>query len=260
MLETTQLTLERGGQAVLRDLTAAFARGSVTAILGPNGAGKSSLLLALGGELAPTQGCITLEEKPLTAWSPRELARRRAVLPQATQLTFAFPCREVVRLGRLPHHGDSPLQPRDEEIVDQALAKTGCEAFAQRPLTELSGGEQRRVQLARVLAQAWPEANQPAPLLLLDEPVAGLDLRHQHETLSHARTWAREGATVIIVLHELNLATRYADQVLLLDQGKLIAQGAVQEVLQPAILEPVFGVKILPVEADGMNGFLAGMG
>jgi len=181
----------------------------------------------------------------------------RAVLPQDTQVAFDFRVRDVVTLGRYPHR----LNPSTDEagIVEAAMALTDVLALAERAVSSLSGGERARVQLARVLAQIWAPTAAPR-WLLVDEPTAALDLHHQHQTLSTLRRWSREsGVGVVAVLHDLNLALRYVDQVWVLDGGRLQAQGPPDQVLTPALVQRVWRVPVSAVrDADGVAQLLVG--
>jgi iron complex transport system ATP-binding protein len=198
-------------------------------VLGANGAGKTTLLRVLSGALKPWQGSVTLAGRPLAAWAPREQARLRALLPQDSQLGFAFSALEVVLLGRFPHHGGRS-GPHDERIAMAALARTG--------------GERARVQLARVLAQVWEPWQGRTRCLLLDEPIAALDIAHQHATLALARELAAgEGMCVVAVLHDLNLALQYADVVTLLHAGRVHACGRPSEVISRSALRDCFGLE-----------------
>ncbi len=242
MLAAHDLHFSRGPRKILAGVTVELPPGRVTALLGTNGAGKSTLLKILAGELTPRQGVVEFGGRPLAAWPALEVAKRRAVLPQESQLAFAFVVREVVMMGRFPHllGGETP---RDWEICDAALARTGAEHLAQRPYPALSSGEKQRVQLARVLAQVWEAPAEGGRALLLDEPIAGLDLAHQHEALRAAREWAQSGTTVLAVLHDLNLAMAYADEAWVLEDGKLAAMGPIEKVLTPSLIARVFGVE-----------------
>lgn len=231
--------------------------GEVGAVLGPNGAGKSTLLSALAGLRAPDSGRVTLNGQRVMPSRVHALARHRAVLPQETAVAFDFRVYDVVALGRYPHH----LQPsRDEAaIVRAAMQATGVAALAERSVASLSGGERARVQLARVMAQIWEPAADGAPRwLLLDEPTAALDLRHQHETLRTVQRWAREqGVGVLAVLHDPNLALRYADRAWVLHHGVLQASGPADHVLRPALVQRVWQVQASTVRAaDGMPQLL----
>ncbi|MHC6223966.1 heme ABC transporter ATP-binding protein [Pseudomonas sp. X10] len=240
MLEVEHLHLRRGSTAVLHDISLTLAPGQVLGVLGPNGAGKSSLLGALCGELAPSQGQVRLLGRELMEWSGQERARRLAVLPQVSSLGFAFRVEEVVGLGRLPHASG---QARDQEIIETALRAADAWHLVGRSYLALSGGERQRVHLARVLAQLWP--GEEGATLLLDEPTSMLDPLHQHTTLQAVRSFADHGAAVLVILHDLNLAARYCDRILLLEQGRCHALDTPQQVLRPEALKAVFGIEVL---------------
>lgn len=232
--------LMRGGRRVLQDVNLRARPGRVLVLIGPNGAGKSSLLSVLAGLLAPSLGSVTLDGCVLTRWAPDALARRRAMLSQQVQLGFAFRADEVVQLGRSPH---VPGRERDGDIVDAALRAAHAWHLRERLYPQLSGGEKQRVQLARVLAQVWDARDSPA-WLLLDEPEAGLDIAHQHFILQRARAMAQQGFGVIAVLHDLNLAARYADEVALLAQGRVLRHGSPRHALDPEVLSTVYGLPL----------------
>jgi iron complex transport system ATP-binding protein len=216
--------------------------GRFTAILGPNGAGKSTLLSMLVGERAPQSGQVLLDGLELHGHAVVQLARRRAVMPQDCSVAFDFTAQEVVELGRYPHRH----QPGAEEaqIPVQAMALTGVGHLAQRSINTLSGGERARAHLARALAQIWqPPADGAARWLLLDEPTAALDLAHQHHAMRLLRQWAgQQGAGVVAVIHDLNLALRYADDVLVLGGAAGVHWGPVSQVLRPALVQQVWGM------------------
>jgi iron complex transport system ATP-binding protein len=230
----------RQGRAILSHVSLAATPGRLLVLVGPNGAGKSTLLGALAGRIRPDAGYVTLDGLPLTAWEPRALARRRAMLSQRVDLAFGFTAREVVMLGRSPHVPDTV---RDEAIAVAALRAAHAWELRDRRYTALSGGEQQRVQLARVLAQVWQGGPQGA-WLLLDEPEAGLDIAHQHFILRRARACAAMGLGVIAVLHDLNLAARYADDVAVLAGGALLRHGAPGEALDTALLSEIYGIPL----------------
>ncbi|CAG8870328.1 Hemin import ATP-binding protein HmuV [Pseudomonas fluorescens] len=243
MLEVQGLQLDRGGVTVLHDINLGLAPGQVLGVLGPNGAGKSSLLGALCGELTPGRGEVRLQGRSLADWPGQERARRLAVLPQVSSLGFAFRVEEVVGLGRLPH---GTGQQRDQQIIEAALRAADASHLADRSYLALSGGERQRVHLARVLAQLWP--GEEGAILLLDEPTSMLDPLHQHTTLQAVRAFADRGAAVLVILHDLNLAARYCDRILLLEQGRCHAIGTPREVLRPEALKAVFGIEVLVQE------------
>jgi len=227
--------------------------GTVHALIGPNGAGKSTLLRLLSGELEPDAGTIELNGRPLAGWTARERARQRAVLPQAHALGFGFTARQVVALGRLP----CPRHGPDEEdrLAHDALELAGVRHFADRPYPTLSGGERARVQLARVMAQVWEPLTDRLEgrprFLLLDEPTASLDLAHQHDCLRAVRALAARGLGALVILHDPNLALRYADTVTLLRDGRVLASGAPVETLTEEALGRLYRVPVRLVHAAG---------
>lgn len=223
-----------GSADLIHDISLVVQPGEVVVLVGPNGAGKSTLMQVLAGDIHPTSGSILLDGKPIGSFRPHELALRRAVLPQQSLLQFAFTVREVVEMGRSPH--DDTRDER-EAIVDEALAATEMTPFESRVYPSLSGGEKARAQLSRVLAQQ-------APLLLLDEPTAALDLRHQQHVMDIARNIALEGGSVIAVVHDLNLAASSADRIVLLDRGTIAADGSPWEVMQEELLSEVYQCEI----------------
>ena len=217
--------------------------GRFTAILGPNGAGKSTLMSMLVGERAPQCGQVLLDDVELSCHAPQVLAMRRAVMPQDCSVAFDFTAQEVVELGRYPHREHAGAQ--EPQIVQDAMALTGVDHLAQRSINTLSGGERARTHLARALAQIWQApADGAARWLLLDEPTAALDLAHQHHAMRLLRQWAAEqGVGVVAVIHDLNLALRYADDVLVLGGTAGVHHGAVLDVLQPALVQQVWGMQ-----------------
>ena len=238
VLRASGLTVSIDDKTLLDDVGVDLRGGELLAVLGPNGAGKTTLIKALAGDLPLDRGEISIDGRPLADFEPRELARRRAVMPQSSYLPFLFTAREVVRMGRAPWEGERGEREHGAQLTDYAMSLTDTVTYAGRAYPTLSGGEQSRVTLARVLAQE-------TPLLLIDEPTAHLDLRHQHLVLQLARDLAAEGAAIVAVLHDLNLAVMYADSVLLLHRGASVAHGPTTEVLQPDILAPVFGLEFV---------------
>jgi iron complex transport system ATP-binding protein len=248
-LALSDVALARGGRPVLAGLSAAVEPGQVTVVLGPNGAGKSTLLEAMAGLLAPSAGTLLLDGAPVSTMPASARARRIGYLPQDGPVHWNLTVRELVALGRLPHRGvlGGP-SAADRAAIEGSLAAADLEALAARPVGTLSGGERARALLARVLAGA-PE------LLLADEPLASLDPRHQLEVLALFRRAADSGAAVVLVLHDLMLAVRAADHVLLLADGGLLAAGDPREVLTAANLEAAFGVR-LRVREDAEAGLI----
>ncbi len=218
--------------------------GTTTILIGPNGAGKSTLLKLLTGEIAPSGGQIRIEGEPLRAIPAWRLACQRAVMAQHARLAFPFSVYEVARLG-VDGIGRALTRERREAIVAECLASAGVFDLADRRYQTLSGGEQQRVQFARVLCQLEAGRSVAArQLLFLDEPIASLDLCHQLALLDMARSIAARGVAVLIVLHDLNLAVTYADHLVVMDRGRIIAQGAPAQTLDDALLQQVFRVDL----------------
>ncbi|MFJ4332438.1 heme ABC transporter ATP-binding protein [Streptomyces sp. NPDC088935] len=239
------LRVRLGGRPVLDGVDVEVRAGEVLALVGPNGAGKSTLLGALAADVPAAEGVVRVHGRPVTDWSAHELALRRAVLPQSASLSFPFAVAEVVRMGRAPWAGGD-REDEDDTAVVEAMARTEVTGFAERPFSSLSGGERARVALARVLAQR-------APLLLLDEPTAALDLRHQELVLRLCRQRARAGEAVVVVLHDLALAAAYADRVALLRSGRIAAGGPPSEVFAEGLLSEVYDqpVEVFPHPRTG---------
>ncbi|MCX5196974.1 heme ABC transporter ATP-binding protein [Streptomyces sp. NBC_00249] len=245
LAEVTDLHVRLGEREVLAGIGLSARAGEVLALVGPNGAGKSTLLAALAADLPAASGTVRIDGRPVGDWSAPELALRRSVLPQSAALSFPFPVRDVVRMGRAPWAG-TPLAGQDEEAVAAAMAATEVTRFAERPFSALSGGERARVALARVLAQR-------APLLLLDEPTAALDLRHQELVLRICRERAAAGDAVVVVLHDLGLAAAYADRAAVLHEGRIAAVGPPSEVFGAGLLSRVYRqpVEVFPHPRTG---------
>lgn len=235
LLEVESLRVAYDGRPVLRDISFRVQAGEILGVIGPNGAGKTTLIRALSGVLNPTAGTVRVAGQDIMALKPLERARRVAVVPQARNLPPAFTGWELVGLGRTPHlNWLGQMSLRDEQRVRQALERAHALDLADRRLDELSGGEQQRLLLARAMAQ-------DAPLLLLDEPTAHLDLQHQVSLLDQVSTLAhRENLGVVAALHDLNLVSRYADRVVLLADGELRALGTPGDVLRTDLLEQVY--------------------
>lgn len=238
LLELRNAGVMRGNRQVLSGVNLSLQTGTLTALVGPNGAGKSTLLALLAGDAVPNQGGALLSGRALADWPVRELALQRAVMAQDHAVRFAFSVQEVVAMGRLPH----PSNPaEDARIVAQAMAEVDVSALAARDVQTLSGGEAARTSLARALVQH-------TPVLLLDEPTAALDLRHQERTLHSARELARQGRCVVVVLHDLNLASAYADRIVMLCEGRIAADGAPRAVLTRDIIGQVYGQTVQVIE------------
>jgi iron complex transport system ATP-binding protein len=234
LVEARGLEVRRGRRAVLHGVDVAVEPGEVLAVVGPNGAGKSTLVAALAGDLAPTSGRVQLQGREVSAYGSVELARARSVLLQHPVLGVGLRVRDVVAMGR------APWDPRTDDgaVLARAVAGADVAHLLDRPVAALSGGEAARVALARVLAQ-------DAPLMLWDEPTAALDLTHQVCVLETARAAAASGVGLLVVLHDLALAAAYADRVLLLVDGRVVACGEPQEVLTQPVLQAAYRMPVL---------------
>lgn len=240
MLQARQLEVRRGSCAVLQGVDLHVHAGRVTGVLGANGAGKSTLLSALCGELPITAGEVLLNGRALVDWPDQQRAQYLAVLPQHSTLNFGFKVEEVVGMGRLPYATGRQV---DAETIRAALLAADSEHLLGRSYLQLSGGERQRVHLARVLAQLWPGG--AGQVLLLDEPTSMLDPLHQHSILQAVRAFADQGGAVLVIVHDLNLAARYCDDVLLLHKGGVYSSGSPDEVLRADVLHKVFGLEVL---------------
>ncbi len=224
---------------ILQDISGTIAAGQWVGILGPNGAGKSTLLRILAGVLPPSSGRVVFEDQPLQSWPVLERAQRLAFVPQRTELTFPFQVREVVAMGRTPYLRRWQTESQaDERIVNAVMTQTETRHLADRDVLTLSGGELQRVTLARALAQ------QPQ-YLVLDEPTASLDLRHQFEVIEILEGLVSHGVTVLTAVHDLNLAARVCATLILLRDGQVYAIGTPQEVLTAEIIHAVYEVDVV---------------
>ena len=245
MLAAQQLEVKLSGRTVLHDVSLSLSSGHLVALVGPNGAGKTTLLRALAGLVSST-GTVEVAGDRLSSLALRERAKRFGYLPQGHLVHWPLPAKDVVALGRYPHGATDParLSPRDEHAVLRAMQATNVVEFAERPVTELSGGERSRIALARVLAVE-------APILLADEPTASLDPRYQIDVMINLRGAADRGVLVVVVTHDLGLAARFADTVLVLSDGRLVAQGKPAEALSEQVMADVF--RISAYRADYRN-------
>ena len=239
MISASSLSVSIGRQRILHDVSIEALPASVTAIIGPNGSGKTTLLKALCGELA-YDGTVCINGRSLAGLKPWQAAAMRAVLPQAATLSFPFTVREVVGLG-LTNARPGMLPGEEHNLPERALSRVGLAGYGGRHYQELSGGEQQRVQLARVLCQVWSPVFDGEPrYLLLDEPVSNLDIKHQLAIMRIARDFAARGGGVVAVLHDLNLTAMFADHVIAMHRGRVAASGPANELLTDDLLETVF--------------------
>ena len=245
MLAAQQLEVTLSGRTVLHDVSLSLPSGQLVALVGPNGAGKTTLLRALAGLVSST-GTVEVGGDRLSSLPLRERAKRFGYLPQGHLVHWPLPAKDVVALGRYPHGATDParLSPRDEAAVLRAMQATNVVEFSERPVTELSGGERSRVALARVLAVE-------APIVLADEPTASLDPRYQIDVMINLRSAADRGVLVVVVTHDLGLAARFADTVLVLSDGRLVAQGKPAQALSEQVMADVF--RISAYRADYRN-------
>ncbi len=242
LLSAQNLGVTLSGRTVLRDVSLSLASGHLVALVGPNGAGKTTLLRALAG-LIPASGTVQVAGDVLSALPLRERAKRFAYLPQGHLMHWPLPARDIVALGRFPHGVTDParMATKDVDAVQRAMQATDVIEFADRPVTELSGGERSRVALARVLAVE-------APIILADEPIASLDPRHQLDVMKSLRRAADAGVLVIVVTHDLGLAARFADHVMVLCQGRLVSQGTAAAALSEDVMRDVFRISAYRAE------------
>jgi iron complex transport system ATP-binding protein len=245
MLAAQQLEVTLSGRTVLHDVSLSLPSGQLVALVGPNGAGKTTLLRALAG-LVSSSGTVEVGGDRLSSLALQERAKRFGYLPQGHLVHWPLPAKDVVALGRYPHGATDParLSPRDEAAVLRAMQATNVVEFSERPVTELSGGERSRVALARVLAVE-------APIVLADEPTASLDPRYQIDVMINLRSAADRGVLVVVVTHDLGLAARFADTVLVLSDGRLVAQGKPAQALSEQVMADVF--RISAYRADFRN-------
>lgn len=258
MVELRDVSYHVGGARILDDVSVCFRPRKFNVILGPNGAGKSTLLRVATGLARPTAGEVRYGERPVVAFDAEQLARMRAVLSQHVELAFPLPAADVVMMGRYPHYGRVP-SAHDREIVCQALAAVGMTHKREQAYPTLSGGEQQKVQLARVLAQIWPY-DERAPgehrYLFLDEPTSSLDVHYELQLLDAARGLLAHDCTVVAILHDLNLAFAYGDHFVLLEDGRVALEAERAQDIPAELLERVFRVRARRVADPSDGGIL----
>ena len=266
MLQATNVTFRVGDKALISEVSLQFQPAKLHLIIGPNGAGKSTLIKVLARLLRPQTGTIKYEGRDVQTAGEADLAKRRAVLSQAVEVAFPLTVREVVMMGRYPHFGGRP-GPVDEQIVDELMQFFDVDEFRERDYQTLSGGERQRVNFARVLAQLWRPAPEPSGangssaipagrFLFLDEPLTFLDIRHQIDFMKKVRRFTDAPDVVTVgVVHDLNLAGRFADQLVIMSHGRIVAAGSAAEVLTQENIRTVFGVEptFVPLEKSGVH-------
>ena len=251
LLSLQNVSHQLDGKIILDSISLDVHSGERIALIGPNGAGKSTLLRAMAG-IRAGDGIIMAKGGALTALSLQDRARHLAFLPQERRIVWGISVEALVGLGRLPH-GMDPAHPSagDQRAIEAAMLGVDVMAWRTRPATQLSMGEQARVLLARAFASE-------APVLLADEPIAALDPKHQLGVLAALSRYAEQGRAVIAVLHELSLAYSWATRVILLDHGRIVADGPPAMVMVPSCLEPVFGIRMSHARVDDLEGILIG--
>ncbi|CAI3924257.1 ABC-type hemin transport system [Commensalibacter communis] len=238
-LEGKNIHLIKNNQSILSDVSITLNKGEFVTLIGPNGAGKSSLFKVLTGFYHPTKGECYLKDKKLQDWRKKELAKERAVMKQQSQITFSLSAIDIIKLGRSPW-----AEPINKAMIDEVTEMTECQKLVNKDYAFLSGGEQQRIQLARVLVQLWREQG-PSGWLFLDEPTSALDLYHQQQMLRLLKKLVQNfPLSVCMVLHDLNLASLWSDQIYLLNKGSIVAKGNVQEVLTEEILKTWYGADL----------------
>ena len=239
MFQLVDTTFDIDGKRILDPINLAFSTGKVTTLLGHNGCGKSTLMKLLSRQTLPSQGQVLLDHRTLSDFSSIEFAHQVAYLPQHPPLTDGITVRELVYFGRYPWKGAlGRYQDRDHEIVNEAIDKVGLQSFSERFVVTLSGGERQRAWIAMLLAQQ-------SQCLLLDEPTSALDVAHQHELLSLIRELNQSlGLTVVMVLHDINMAAKFSDHLIALHSGQVIASGTPTELMTPDTLQAIYGIEL----------------
>jgi heme transport system ATP-binding protein len=242
MLTATDVVFRASGRALIDSVSATFDPGRLHLIIGPNGAGKSTFIKLLSRLLRPHQGRIAYGSNDASDWNERELARHRAVLSQAIEVSFPISVQELVMMGRYPHFGGKP-GPIDEEICEEVMRYFDVSDLGDRSYGTLSGGERQRVNFARVLAQIWRPLAGSSRYLVLDEPLTFLDIRHQIDFMKKVRTFASQPDVIVVgVVHDFNLAARFADHLILLHRGRVLADGSKTDVLTTEHIRTAFDV------------------
>jgi iron complex transport system ATP-binding protein len=242
MLKTQNIQYSIGKKQILNNISADFLPGEFNMILGPNGSGKSTFLKIFSGEINGYGGSVLYNDKKIIKEKKETLAKYRAVMSQQPELSFPLMVEEVVMMGRYPHFTFNPTK-KDEAICSEVMERMNLLSFKERNYLTLSGGEKQRVQFARVLAQIWEQPENGNRYLFLDEPLNSLDINYQQEFLQIAKEFAQQDTVLIAVLHDINLATQYADKLFFLKEGELVAQGKPKEMLNEALLLKVFDIK-----------------
>ncbi|MEM9398995.1 MAG: heme ABC transporter ATP-binding protein [Verrucomicrobiota bacterium] len=255
MIVADGVKVRRGGKELLQGVNVEVHVGEFFVVLGPNGAGKSTFIKTLTGEIEPSAGTVQLGGKKLADWDPVVLGKIRGHLPQNSDMAFPFSVMEIVLFGRIPHYQWFESS-EDMKIANEALALVGMEQFANRKYLTLSGGEQQRVQLARVVAQIWDKPADHKRYLLLDEPTSSLDVVHQEHVLHLVKKLTGQDIAVLAILHDINQACKYADQILFIKGGKQVAYGSVDQTLKKEVIEEVYDMEVTLISHPKREGLL----
>jgi iron complex transport system ATP-binding protein len=247
MLKTENISFSVGKKQILKNVSASFLPGEFNMILGPNGSGKSSFLKIFSGEINKFQGTVLYDNKKIKELRKEELAKKRAVMSQQADLGFPLLVEEVVMMGRYPHFTFNPNK-KDITICNEVIERMNLAEFTKRNYLTLSGGEKQRVQYARVLAQVWEKPMDGCRYLFLDEPLNSLDISYQHEFLEAAVELMKGHTVLIAVMHDINLAAHYADNLFFFKEGQLVVHGRPKDILTENIIEKVFNIKTTVIE------------
>ena len=247
MLRTENISFSVGKKQILKNVSASFLPGEFNMILGPNGSGKSSFLKIFSGEINKFQGTVLYDDKKINELRKEELAKKRAVMSQQADLGFPLLVEEVVMMGRYPHFTFNPNK-KDITICSEVIERMNLVEFKERNYLTLSGGEKQRVQYARVLAQVWEKPTDSYRYLFLDEPLNSLDISYQHEFLQVAVELIKDHTVLIAVMHDINLAAHYADNLFFFKEGELVVHGKPKDILSAAMIEKVFNIKTTVIE------------
>jgi iron complex transport system ATP-binding protein len=242
MLKTENICYRIEKKQILNDISATFIPGEFNMILGPNGSGKSSFLKIFSGEINDYTGSVLYNDNKIATVKKEELAKYRAVMSQQPELSFPLTVDEVVMMGRYPHFTFNPGK-KDEDICNEVMERMNLASFKERNYLTLSGGEKQRVQYARVLSQIWEKPKTGCRYLFLDEPLTNLDINYQQEFLQVAREFTKKNTVLIAVMHDINLATQYADKLFFLKEGSLAAHGKPKDILSEELIKNVFNVR-----------------
>lgn len=242
MLDTENIKYSIGDKNILNGISARFMPGKLSIILGPNGSGKSTFLKIFSGDIHHFAGTVMYARQNIKSIPVEKLARFRAVMSQQTELSFPLTAEEVVMMGRYPHFSLNPSK-KDEEICRLAMNRLSLSSFAERNYLSLSGGEKQRVQYARVLSQVWETPGNEFRYLFLDEPLNSLDINYQQEFLQVAKEFAGENTIVVAILHDINLAIQYADELFIFKEGRIAASGLPEDIIREDLIEKIFKVK-----------------